>query len=99
MPVRSLLMVVGLAALFAASSGHTQAPPTTAAPAATPAAEAPKFPEYAAFLKGSKVIDGLFTLHHKDEHLYAEIGPGQLNKPYLVPMAIAKGAGVGGATL
>jgi hypothetical protein len=90
MPARSLLILVGLAVLFAASSGHTQAP-------AEP--PAPKFPDYATFLKGSKVIDGMFTLHQKDEHLYAEIGLGQLDRPYLVPMAIAKGAGVGGATL
>ena len=28
-------------------------------------------------------IDGLFTLHHKDDHLYAEIKPHQLDQPFL----------------
>src|SRR6185312_13645519 len=40
-----------------------------------------------------------FRLFHKEEHLYAEIRPDQLNKPFLCPIAIARGAGLGGYTL
>ena len=34
-----------------------------------------KFRDYAEVMRGSDKIDGLFTLHRKDEHLYAEIKP------------------------
>jgi hypothetical protein len=89
--MRSFWLLAALVGLLLATGGRTQSP----APA-----DPPKFPEFATFLKGAKAIDGgLFTLHQKDDHLYAELAPGQLDKPYLVPMAIAKGAGVGGATL
>jgi len=90
MYLRSLSLFAIFAVLMLANGGQTQTPP---------AADPPKFPEYATFLKGAKVTEGLFTLHQKDDHLYAEIGIGQLDRPYLVPMAIAKGAGVGGTTL
>lgn len=100
----SLLLAAGLVALFAASGGHGQAPspvpPAPAAPAApVPPAEPPKFPEFATVVKGAKVYDGLFTLHHKDDKLFAEILPSQLDKPFLLPIAVAKGSGVGGTTL
>jgi hypothetical protein len=37
--------------------------------------EAPekKFRDFAEVIKGSDKIDGLFTLHRKDDHLYAEV--------------------------
>src|SRR5205807_1385958 len=40
-----------------------------------------------------------FKLYHKDEHLFAEIKPMQLNRPFLCPIAIARGMGLGGFTL
>jgi hypothetical protein len=58
-----------------------------------------KFPDFDKVLKGAKEIDGLFKLYQKDEHLYAEIKPAQLNRPLLCPMAIARGMGMGGYTL
>jgi hypothetical protein len=58
-----------------------------------------KFPEFEKFLKGAKEFDGLFKLYKKDDHLYAEIKPQQLNRPLLCPMAIARGMGMGGYTL
>lgn len=64
-------------------------------------AEAPekKFPEFDKVVKGAKEIDGLFRLFHKDDHLYAEVLPNQLDQPFLCPIAIARGMGMGGYTL
>ncbi|HET6573704.1 MAG TPA: zinc-dependent metalloprotease [Fimbriiglobus sp.] len=58
-----------------------------------------KYPEFAKVVKGAKVQEGLFTLHHKDDNVYAELRPDQFDKPFLVPIAVAKGAGMGGSTL
>ncbi len=91
----NLMLIAGLAALVAVSGGHGQGP-LPMSPVDVPEK---KFPDFATVVKGAKVYDGLFTLHHKDEHLFAEILPFQFDKPFLVPMAIAKGAGVGGTTL
>jgi hypothetical protein len=58
-----------------------------------------KFEDFDKVVKGAKEYDGLFRLYHKDEHLYAEIRQDQLDKPFLCPIAIARGAGLGGYTL
>jgi hypothetical protein len=58
-----------------------------------------RFPDFNTVVKGAKVYEGLFKLHHKDENLYAEIRPNQLNQPFLCPIAVAKGGGMGGMTL
>ncbi|HEY7329071.1 MAG TPA: zinc-dependent metalloprotease [Gemmataceae bacterium] len=60
---------------------------------------AKKFPDFDKVVKGAKEYDGLFRLYHKDENLYAEIRQDQLDKPFLCPIAIARGAGMGGYTL
>jgi hypothetical protein len=60
---------------------------------------AKKFEDFDKVVKGAKEYEGLFKLYHKDEHLYAEIKPDQLDKPFLCPIAIARGAGMGGYTL
>ena len=44
---------------------------------------------------GAEKIEGLFTLHKKGDHLYAEIRPDQFNQPLLVPVTIARGIGAG----
>jgi len=89
------MLLAGLAALVAVSGGHGQGP----LPGSAQDVPEKKFPDFATVVKGAKVYDGLFTLHQKDDHVFAEILPFQFDKPYLVPMAIAKGAGVGGTTL
>lgn len=58
-----------------------------------------KFEDFDKVTKGAKEYEGLFRLHHKDEHLYAELLPQQLDKPFLCPIAIARGMGLGGFTL
>ncbi|MBX6312886.1 MAG: zinc-dependent metalloprotease [Isosphaeraceae bacterium] len=55
-----------------------------------------KYRDFAEVTKGAQKIDGLFTLHKKDEHLYAEIRPHQFDQPLLLPMTIARGLGQAG---
>jgi hypothetical protein len=55
--------------------------------------------DFNAVVRGAKEYDGLFKLYHKDDHLYMEILPQQLDKPVLCPIAVARGAGLGGFTL
>src|SRR5262249_41792707 len=55
--------------------------------------------DFAEVTKGSEKIDGLFTLHHKDDHLYAEIRPHQFDQPLLAPIAIARGMAMAGQPL
>jgi len=58
-----------------------------------------KFRDFAEVTKGTEKIDGFFTLHHKDEHLYAEIKPNQLDQAMLAPIAIARGMAMAGQPL
>jgi hypothetical protein len=58
-----------------------------------------KFEEFNKVIAGAKTFDGLFKLHLKEEHLYLELRPDQLDKPYLAPISIARGMGMGGHTL
>ena len=58
-----------------------------------------KFEDFDKVVKGAKEIDGLFKLYRKDDKLYAELKPFHLNRPYLCPIAIARGLGMGGHTL
>src|SRR5690242_12363067 len=60
-----------------------------------------KFPDFDKVVKGAKEIDGLFKLwfNEKEDRLFAEIKNSQLNRPFLCPMAIARGMGMGGYTL
>jgi hypothetical protein len=58
-----------------------------------------KLPDFDKTVKGAKEFDGLFKLYRKDEHVFAEIKPNQLDRPLLAPIAIARGSGLGGFTL
>lgn len=55
----------------------------------------PKYPPYSDVLKEFKAVDGLIKLHHKDNHVYAELTSGQLNRDFIVLISIAKGIGEG----
>jgi hypothetical protein len=57
------------------------------------------FRDFAEVTKGTEKLEGLFTLHHKDDHLYAEIRPHQFNQPMLAPIAIAQGMAMAGNPL
>jgi hypothetical protein len=58
-----------------------------------------KFEPFDKVVKGAKEYDGFLKLYHKGEHLYAEIRPDQLDKPFLLPIAVARGGGLGGFTM
>ena len=58
-----------------------------------------KFEDFDTVVKGAKESEGLFHLYLKDDHLFAEIQSGQFNQPFLCPIAVARGLGIGGDTL
>ena len=64
---------------------------------------APKFPPYAQVIGEAQTIPGLITLHRKDMRLLAEISQADLNKDFIVAIAIARGIGqtplLGGMTV
>jgi hypothetical protein len=68
---------------------------STPKPAAETPAEKPKpkYPPYAELLKDTQKLEGLVTLHRKDDTLFAEIGPRQLDRDYIVLITIARGIG------
>jgi hypothetical protein len=59
----------------------------------------PLLQEYQAITKEGKAQEGLFKLYQKDDKVYAELLPQHFNKQLLVPIAVARGAGMGGSTL
>jgi hypothetical protein len=58
-----------------------------------------KYEDFNKVMQGAKEYDGLFKLYFKDNRLYAEIQSSQFEHSYLLPMAIARGMGLGGYTL
>lgn len=58
-----------------------------------------KYEDFDKVTKGAKEYEGLFKLYHKEDHLFAEIQPSQFDQPLLLPIAIARGMGMGGHTL
>lgn len=69
--------------------------PSPAKPAAADQSSTPKpkYPPYAEVLKDASRFEGLITLHRKDDQLFAELGPGQLNRDFIVLVTIARGIG------
>jgi hypothetical protein len=63
-------------------------PPETAS-----AKPKPKYPPFAEVIKDVTTSEGLITLHRKDDQLFAEIGPRQLDRDYIVLTTIARGIG------
>jgi len=57
------------------------------------------FPDFASVTRGTKEHEGLFRLWAKDDAVFMEIRPDQFNKPFLCPIAVARGGGMGGQTL
>src|SRR2546427_797315 len=108
---RIFLMAFAAAALSAGWSGGSppavgQVPEGSPAYIVNPVADGPHrrgmdshFADFNTVVRGAKEYDGLFKLHQKDDHLYAEIRPNQLGVPILCPIAVARGGGMGGFTL
>ncbi len=66
--------------------------------------QAKKFPEWEKVIEGAKRLDGLFPLFYneKEQKLLMELRQDQYDKELILPMAIARGAGllyIGGDTL
>ncbi|MEX0977702.1 MAG: DUF5117 domain-containing protein, partial [Pirellulales bacterium] len=96
--------------LWAASAPADETPPakTPAAAAETkaavPAKPTPKFPEWSKVIEGAKKLEGLYALYYneKDQKLFLEIRKDQYNQELILPISIARGAGMmylGGDTL
>ena len=49
------------------------------------------FRDFNEVTRGAEKVEGLFTLHKINDHLYAEIRPDQFNQTLLVPITIARG--------
>ncbi len=71
-------------------------PAIQAAPADMPEK---KFEDFDKVTKGAKEYEGFLKLYQKDDKLYAEFRPDQLDRPLLCPIAVARGGGLGGYTL
>ena len=100
------LMSVACFSLLAWSPSHSQTPtPSPAAPATAPASAtppaAPATPPAAPgalrpmkdILKDAKSSPGFFTLHQKDEKVWLEILPSQLNQPFFFSYNIPRSVG------
>ncbi|MCA9232726.1 MAG: zinc-dependent metalloprotease [Planctomycetales bacterium] len=58
-----------------------------------------KFKKFTEVTEDAKQYEGLLNLYEKDDHLYAAIKSSQLDKPFLAPIAIAKGVASAGSPL
>ncbi|WP_165066372.1 zinc-dependent metalloprotease [Paludisphaera rhizosphaerae] len=79
--------------------GEEPSKPAEAKPAEGKPAEAKKFQDFHELTKDAKKYEGFLTLHEKEQHLYAEIKPDQLDKPILAPIMIARGTASAGNPL
>lgn len=61
--------------------------------------EGPRYPDFNMLTRGAKVHEGFFKLYQKDDRVYLEIPQDKMNRPFLCPIAVARGAGKGGETL
>jgi len=81
-------MVTALGSLrkTAAQGPQGHAPNAAAEKTAAKPGEPKKFQDFNELTKDSKKYDGFLTLHEKEQHLYAEIKPNQLEQPILAPI-------------
>src|SRR3954462_9494367 len=98
--VHACLSRAALIALGSVRPTSAQAPQGhTPNPAAAKPGEPKKFQDFNELTKDSKKYDGFITLHEKEQHLYAEIKPNQLEQPILAPIVIARGSASAGSPL
>lgn len=84
------------ASLAPAAPGAT-ATATTATVAAAPAAPAPGAPPaFATVIKGAKELPGMLTLWRKEEKVWIELKPADLNQPFFLSPKLATGIGEAG---
>ncbi|MDR0705479.1 MAG: DUF5118 domain-containing protein, partial [Planctomycetaceae bacterium] len=104
--VLSLAVFIGLIGVsFSQGENKTDSHPTVSEKTATVNSETKKDDKpkpIKEVLPGAKKIDGLITLYHKNDKLYAEIKKSNLDTDYLIVSAVAQGSGtsvIGGFTL
>jgi hypothetical protein len=96
---RFALFTLATAALTLAWFG-LQTPATSQGPVGPVAGPgAPKLPPMDTVVQGAKEYDGFFKLYHKEDRLYCELRPDQLEKPWLCSISVARGGGMGGFML
>ncbi len=81
------------AAAPAAAPAATGAPGAPGAPGAGPAAGAP--PTFASIIRDARRVDGPLTLWTKEDKVWIELSPEQLNQPFLLSPKIKNGIGEG----
>src|SRR5262249_54562588 len=64
-----------------------------------PGMEPPRFPDFNTVIRGDKEHDGFFKLYHKEDKVYLEIRPDQMEKQWLCSISVARGGGLGGHML
>jgi hypothetical protein len=95
-----LMAAVCGAALVAAPAAVAQEAPKTEAPRPEgPARRPSKFRDFADVTKDAKKYEGLFTLYHDNQNLYAVLRPSDMDRPLLAPMSVARGAASAGMGL
>ena len=100
-PSRFMPHVIAASLLLAFGSSHAQEVSPAAANAATAAAaaaaatkpDAASLKPFKDVLKDSTEIKGFFTLHRKDEKVWIEIRPEQLDKPFFFSVNTTNGIG------
>ncbi|MGO8898740.1 MAG: DUF5117 domain-containing protein, partial [Isosphaeraceae bacterium] len=105
----AILVALGSVPLPAGQGSEPQNPAGAAVPpgpeihavekAAAKPGEPKKLQDFNELTKDSKKYDGFITLHEKEQHLYAEIKPSQLEQPILAPIVIARGSASAGSPL
>lgn len=91
------LLLSGCASLRpTAQAGAAAPPPATAGGASAPAPAPGAPPAFATVVKDAKASEGLFTLWRKDDKLWLELKPEDLNRPYFFSPKLATGLGEAG---
>jgi hypothetical protein len=91
-----VVLIVGWLAIWPLAFAQVPSPPR---PRVVMGMDSAHLQDFNTVVKGAKEYDGLFKLYQKDDKVYMEILPHQFDKPVLCPIAVARGAGLGGYTL
>lgn len=98
LPAAWFLVSAGSTTLRAADSEGAPKPEADARPGGPPKPPA-KFKEFSEVTNDAKKHEGLFVLYEKEQTLYAELRPNQLNESFLAPIVIARGLASAGTPL
>ncbi len=90
------LLLSGCASLRPAAQAGAAPPPAAAGAASAPAPAPGAPPAFATVVKDAKASEGLFTLWRKDDKLWLELKPEDLNRPYFFSPKLATGIGEAG---